>query len=113
MTDPEFIIVGSGVGGLATALRLSHRGKKVLVLEKTGSIGGRNRRLQVGKADFDSGPTLLMMRAPFERVFQDVGLKISDYLDMDLCDPSYRVFFQDGHRLDATTNVSRILYQLA
>jgi len=113
LTDPEFIIVGSGVGGLATALRLSHRGKKVLVLEKTGSIGGRNRRLQVGKADFDSGPTLLMMRAPFERVFQDVGLKISDYLDMDLCDPSYRVFFQDGHRLDATTNVARMLDQLA
>jgi phytoene desaturase len=113
LTDPEFIIVGSGVGGLATALRLTHRGKKVLVLEKTGSIGGRNRRLQVGKADFDSGPSLVMMRAPFERVFKDVGLNMSDYFDLKLCDPSYRVFYRDGHRIDATTNVAKMLDQLA
>lgn len=110
--DQPIVIVGAGLGGLATALRLAHLGEKVLVLEKTDQVGGRNRRMQVGQSSFDGGPTLMMMLDPFKTLFKDVGEKLEDHLDIELCDPSYRVFYRDGNRLDGTPNVAKMLDQI-
>jgi phytoene desaturase len=101
----RILVVGAGMGGLALALRLAHRGNQVTVLEKTGQIGGRNRREQVGSCHFDGGPTLLMMLDPFRKLFEDVGERFEEQVPIRLCDPSYRVFFRDGTRFDGTTNV--------
>lgn len=105
-------MVGAGLGGLATALRLAHRGHHVTVLEKTARVGGRNRRLRVGEAEFDAGPTLLMMLDPFRKLFADVGERLEDHLPIVLCDPSYRVFYADGTVLDGTPNVARMIQQI-
>jgi phytoene desaturase len=112
MPPQHFVIVGAGVGGLATALRLSHLGHRVTVLEKTHQIGGRNRPLQVGLSEFDSGPTLMMMLDPFFQLFRDVGEKLEDHLDIELCDPSYRVFYADGSTLDGSPNVAKMVRQI-
>ncbi|MFN3684503.1 MAG: phytoene desaturase family protein [Fimbriimonadaceae bacterium] len=101
-------VVGAGIGGLATALRLAHEGCEVEVFEKLAHPGGRNARLRVGQADFDAGPTLVMMLDPFRRVFEDVGERIEDHLDLRLLDPGYRAFFPDGSTIDATSNVARL-----
>jgi len=108
----HFIVVGAGLGGLATALRLAHRGHRVTVLEKTDQVGGRNRLLRVNGCEFDAGPTLMMMLDPFRRLFRDVGERLEDHLEISLCDPNYRVFFCDGKRLDCTSNVARMVQQL-
>lgn len=108
----HFIVVGAGLGGLATALRLSHRGHRVTILEKTAEVGGRNRREQVNDCLFDGGPTLMMMLDPFEKLFTDVGERLQDHLPTTLCDPSYRVFYADGSRLDGTPNVAKMLRQI-
>lgn len=105
-------IVGAGLGGLALALRLAHRGHEMVVFEKTDQVGGRIRRLSVGETQFDVGPTLLMMREPFERLFSDVDERLEDHLDLTLCDPSYRTFFHDGTILNATTNEAEMLRQI-
>ena len=63
--SPRIAVIGAGLGGLATALRLAHRGERVIVLEKTAVVGGRDRRVQVNDCDFDGGPTFVMMLAPF------------------------------------------------
>ncbi|AIE85535.1 phytoene desaturase family protein [Fimbriimonas ginsengisoli] len=112
MTRKRFVVVGAGLGGLATALRLSHLGHKVTVLEKTGQIGGRNREVQVGGSFFDGGPTLLMMLDAFRKLFADVGERMEDHLDISLCDPSYRVFYRDGCRIEGTPNVARMIDQI-
>lgn len=108
MTQRHFVVVGAGLGGLAVALRLSHRGHRVTVLEKTDQVGGRNRRIQVGQCTFDAGPTLMMMMDPFRKLFADVGESLDEVLAPQLCDPSYRVFYADGTRLDGTTNVAEM-----
>jgi phytoene desaturase len=98
----RFIVVGAGLGGLATALRLAHRGHEVTVLEKTGEVGGRAKSVQVGGCRFDAGPTLMMMLDPFRKLFADVGERMEDHLDVRLCDPLYRVFFADGSQIEGT-----------
>jgi phytoene desaturase len=112
MSSEPIVIIGAGMGGLALALRLAHRGEKVLVLEQTDQIGGRNRRLQVGEAVFDSGPSLLMMLDPFETLYRDVGDDLYQRLDVRLCDPSYRVFYRDGTQIEGTANVAKMVRQL-
>lgn len=111
MSHP-IIIVGAGVGGLALALRLAHRGERVLVLEKTDQVGGRNRVIQVGGCDFDGGPTLMMMLDPFKKLFADVGERLEDHLEIELCNPSYRVFYRDGNRIDGSPNVAEMMSQI-
>lgn len=112
VTQKSFVVVGAGLGGLATALRLAHRGHKVTVLEKTDQIGGRNREVKVGSSCFDAGPTLLMMMDPFRQLFRDVGERIEDHLELSLCDPSYRVFYADGSKIEGTTNMARMVRQI-
>lgn len=107
-----FLIIGAGLGGLATALRLADRGERVIVLEKTDVVGGRDRRVQVNDCHFDGGPTFVMMLAPFLKVFTDVGERLEDHLELTKCDPSYRVFYADGVRLDATTDVEAMVRQI-
>jgi phytoene desaturase len=84
----------------------------VVVLEKTDQVGGRNREVTVGDAKFDGGPTLMMMLDPFRKLFTDVGEKLEDHLDIRLCDPSYRVFYRDGSRIEGTTNVAKMIDQI-
>lgn len=105
MQTGNVAIVGAGVGGLALAVRLAHRGTRVTVFEKTDRVGGRNRREECGGCRFDGGPTLLMMLDPFRKLFADVGECFEDHVPIKLCDPSYRVFYRDGVTLDATTNL--------
>lgn len=97
-------MIGAGVGGLATALRLSNRGHSVVVLEKNEFIGGRNRSERVGSCEFDGGPTLLMMLDPFRKLFADVGECFEEHIKASLCDPIYRVYFADGVRFESTTD---------
>lgn len=106
------VVVGAGLGGLAVAARLAYRGERVVVLEQTDQVGGRNRPVQVNDCHFDGGPTLMMMLEPFQTLFKDLGERLEDHLEISLCDPSYRTFFRDGTRLDATPNIAKMLRQI-
>jgi phytoene desaturase len=108
----HFVVVGAGVGGLAIALRLAHRGHRVTVLEKTDAVGGRNRRVTVGNCRFDGGPSLMMMLDPFRRLYRDVGECMEDHLQLSLCDPTYRVYFGDGSHIDASPNMARMVAEI-
>lgn len=103
------VVVGAGVGGLATALRLAHRGHEVTVLEKTNEVGGRNRNERVNDCLFDGGPSLLMMLDPFRKLFADVGERMEDHLSITLVDPGYRAWYRDGSRIDATPNTAKMV----
>ncbi len=96
------------MGGLAAALRLSHAGHKVTVLERTDDIGGRNRVVEVNGCHFDGGPTLLMMMEPFRRLFEDVGERLEDHLELAQMDPGYRVFYRDGTRLESSPDRTKM-----
>jgi len=60
---PMAVIIGSGFGGLAAAIRLSVKGYQVKVLEKLDAPGGRAYVHRQDGFTFDAGPTIIT--APF------------------------------------------------
>lgn len=95
MAQKKMIVVGSGPGGLASAMILAKRGFHVEVFEKDPVLGGRNAELKVGPYRFDLGPTFLMMKYLMDELFSEAGRKTSDYLHCERLDPMYRLCFAD------------------
>lgn len=84
-------IIGAGLGGLATALRLAKRGYQVEILEKNGNAGGRLNQLKKDGFTFDYGPSFFSMSYEFDELFKDVGVK--NPLQLEQLDPLYSVYF--------------------
>lgn len=101
------------MGGLATAARLAKAGYEVFVFEARNQIGGRIGELRRNDYRFDTGPTLLMMLEPLERLFSDLHRRVEDYLELVLIDPSYRVYFGDGTVFDSSPNIARMVREIA
>lgn len=92
------IIVGSGFGGLATAIRLLGDGWRVTILEARAEIGGRASRIREGGYTFDTGPSLITMPWLFEEVFAAAGEKMADHVTLRRLEPGYRIFWTDEER---------------
>ena len=106
------IVVGAGLGGLATAVRLAHAGYRVTVLERHEVPGGRAGVWQSEGFTFDTGPSMVMMTACWQQLFRDVGRRLEDYLTLVPCDPNYRLTFDDGTTLEMTTRLDQLLANL-
>jgi 1-hydroxycarotenoid 3,4-desaturase len=62
MAGQRVVVVGAGIAGLVSALRLAHAGMEVHVVEAASQAGGKIRQLSAGGAQIDSGPTVFTMR---------------------------------------------------
>ncbi|MEM1362099.1 MAG: 1-hydroxycarotenoid 3,4-desaturase CrtD [Pseudomonadota bacterium] len=94
------IVIGAGVGGLASAMRLAHHGLKVTVLERHGTPGGKMRALPSAAGSVDTGPTVLTMKPVFDTLFQDVGARLEDHVTLVPQPIIARHFWTDGAQLD-------------
>ena len=96
----DAIVIGAGFSGLAAAITLAAKGRKVTVVEKLSTPGGRARSFEQDGFVFDMGPSWYLMPEVFERFFAYFGKHPSDYYRLDRLDPHYRMFFKDGDRVD-------------
>lgn len=94
------IVVGSGFGGLAAAIRLSVMGYSVQVLEKLDGPGGRAYVRKQDGFTFDGGPTIITVPFMFEELWGLCDRKFQDDIELRLMDPFYRVRFDDGSHFD-------------
>ena len=108
----RIVVVGAGVGGLATAARLSKDSHIVEVLEKLSCCGGRNNIIEDKGFRFDTGPSFVMMPDLFEELFSYCGENIKDYLDLRALDPSYKIFYPDGDMLTVHKDSNRTKEEL-
>jgi phytoene desaturase len=94
------VVIGAGLAGLSAALRLAGAGRRVTVLEREDTPGGRNGLLDVDGYRFDTGPTVLTMPDLIADALDCVGEELADWLDLLPVDPLYRAFYPDGSSLD-------------
>ena len=109
----KIVIIGSGFGGLAAAIRLQAKGMQVTVLEKNAKVGGHAYQLVKKGYTFDMGPSIITAPDLIQRVFACAGARIEDYLDLVKLDPFYRIYFHDGSSLDYTDDAVQMKRQMA
>lgn len=93
---PHAIVIGSGFGGLAAAVRLGAKGYRVTVLERLERIGGRASVLRQDGFTFDRGPTIVTAPFLFEELWALCGRRLEDDVVMKDMKPFYTVRFDDG-----------------
>jgi 1-hydroxycarotenoid 3,4-desaturase len=94
------VVIGAGIGGLSAALRLVHAGLSVTVIDMAGGPGGKMRTRDSVAGPVDIGPTVLTLKGVFERLFSDVGARLSDHVTLIPDDILARHIWPDGSRLD-------------
>ncbi|MBU3161341.1 phytoene desaturase [Clostridium frigoris] len=103
--NKKVIIVGAGIGGLSTALRLLSNGYDVEIYEKNKTIGGRVNLIENKNFRFDLSASILMMPDPYKEIFSYVNKNYRDYLEFIQIDPIYRLFSADGTTNDFNNNI--------
>ena len=107
------VIIGSGLGGLAAAVRLGARGYRVTVLEKLDAPGGRAYVHRIDGFTFDAGPTILTVPYLLEDLWKLAGRRLSDDIDLRRMDPYYRLRFDDGTWMDISGDPARVRAEVA
>jgi phytoene desaturase len=106
------VVIGTGFGGLAAAVRLRAMGHEVVVLEAGDQPGGRARVFKRDGFTFDAGPTVVTAPYLFDELFQLVGRDPRDYYELVPVDPFYRVRFHDGTHFDFVGDDERMYGQI-
>lgn len=96
------IVIGSGFGGLAAAVRLGARGYRVTVLERLDAPGGRAYVFRQDGFTFDAGPTIITAPFLFEDLWRLCDREIAEDVDLKPVDPFYTIRFDDGWSFNYT-----------
>ncbi len=109
----KIVIIGSGFGGLAAAIRLQAKGMQVTILEKNEKVGGHAYQLVKEGYTFDMGPSIITAPDLIQRVFACAGVQMEDYLELVKLDPFYSIYFHDGSSFDYTDDGEQMKRQMA
>ncbi|MDI1315842.1 1-hydroxycarotenoid 3,4-desaturase CrtD [Flavobacterium sp.] len=100
------IIIGSGIAGIAAAIRLQNKGYRVQVLEKNSYPGGKLTQLSGNGFRFDAGPSLFTMPHLVTELFELSGKKASNYFNYEQLDVICNYFYEDGTRISASADIA-------
>jgi phytoene desaturase len=96
----KVVVIGSGFGGLAAAIRTQAKGYEVTLLEMRDKPGGRAYVYEDQGFTYDAGPTIVTVPFILDELAEVAGKKIEDYIKIVPCDPYYRIYFDDGRQFD-------------
>jgi phytoene desaturase len=96
----DVVVIGSGFGGLAAAIRLRVSGRSVLLIDKSPVTGGRARQFIKDGYTFDAGPTVLTGRSMFEELFELCGEDYTDHSNLVSMSPFYRILGTENQSFD-------------
>lgn len=88
------VIIGGGIGGLASAALLARAGHAVTLLEAHSRVGGRAGNWEKDGFRFDTGPSWYLMPEVFDHFYKLLGTSAEEQLELITLDPGYRVYFE-------------------
>lgn len=92
----KVIVIGAGIAGLSSAIRLQSKGYEVEIFEKNACPGGKMHQIEEDGFKFDVGPTIVMMPEIYKEIFAEVGKDYRDYIEFIRLEPMYDVYFKDS-----------------
>jgi phytoene desaturase len=107
------IVIGSGFGGLAAAVRLGARGYRVSVFERLDAPGGRAYVYRQDGFTFDAGPTIITAPFLLEELWRLCGRNLSDDVELRPLSPFYRIRFDDGAIFEYSGDAAAMLAEVA
>jgi phytoene desaturase len=107
------VVVGSGFGGLALAVRLQSAGFATTLLEKRDKPGGRAYVYEDQGFTFDAGPTVITDPASLEELFAVCGRRMADYVELLPVSPFYQLRWEDGVSFDYVNDQESLDRQIA
>ena len=99
------IIIGAGVAGLASAIRLAVQGMAVTVFEKNSYPGGKLSEFELKGYRFDAGPSLFTQPQNIEDLFVLAGEPMEEYFQYKSLSVSCNYFYEDGKVINAYTDL--------
>jgi phytoene desaturase len=111
-SKPKAIIIGAGVAGLATAIRLSVQGFDVCVFEKNENPGGKLYVFEKDGYRFDTGPSLFVQPQNIQELFTLAGGNIHDHLQYKPVEIACKYFYEDGTVINAHTNAKKFAAEI-
>lgn len=112
MQQPKAVVIGSGVAGLAAAIRLSVMGYEVNVFERNAYAGGKLSAFEKDGFLFDAGPSLFTQPHNIEELFAFAGEPIEDYFQYQNVPLSCKYFYENGKQVHAWTNADQLADEL-
>jgi phytoene desaturase len=106
------LVIGSGFGGLAAAIRLRARGYETTILEMRDKPGGRAYVFEDRGFTYDAGPTIITAPFLIDELFALAGKRTQDYVSIVPVTPFYRIIFHDGRAFDYTGNEAEIIDEI-
>ena len=114
-------IIGAGIAGLATAVRLASKGHEVHVFEANNYAGGKLSEFTLyadGSEDtqrayrFDAGPSLFTMPMYVEELFEEANVPIKNYFSYDKMEVVCQYFWEDGTQLTAWADERKLAQEV-
>lgn len=101
------IVIGAGIGGLASAVRLAVKGYRVEVYEANSYPGGKLSQFENNGFRFDAGPSLFTMPELANELFMLAGKNPGDYFNYSRLKEVCNYFYEDGTSLTAHGNIEK------
>jgi phytoene desaturase len=109
----RIVVIGSGFGGLASAIRLQSKGYQVDLVEARDMLGGRAYVYRQDGFTFDAGPTVITAPFMIDDIFAQAGRRTADYVNIVPVDPFYRIEFHDGRHFEYNNDETETLRRIA
>jgi phytoene desaturase len=106
------IVIGSGFGGIAAALRLKAKGHKVTLIEKHPDLGGRARVFKKNGFIFDGGPTVITAPYLINELFELFKKNPKDYIKLSPLKVWYQFVFEDKSKFNYSGNENEMKAQI-
>lgn len=108
----DVIIIGAGVGGLATGVRLLSKGYNVKIIEKNSFVGGKTGVIKTSYGNMDLSASIAMIIDDYIELFEDIGKNYKDYIKLIPLKNIYTIFKKSMKPINLSMNMGELTYNL-